>query len=128
MPKITRPAQPIRKPHKPDFPVRKPTLVKAADLPSLQPINTGQIKAHYVGPLSFHGLIWLQYLAFGALLLTALVGGLWVHRTMALAEVGAMTCSAENSLMWLEDDPGSKVPRLNEAVMLRCARAYRPFE
>ncbi len=125
--KITRSTRPAPKPHKPTFPVRKPALVKAAEA-QVTPINTGSVKAHYVDSWGFHGLIWAQYAAFGALLLTAIAAGFYIHRTLALAEVGALTCSAENSMMWTEPDPGSKVPRLNDAVMNACAKAYRPFE
>ena len=125
--KITRSAQPAPKPppkaiHKPTFPVREPAKT------NLEPINRDKVKAHYVGKLGFHGWIWTQYACFGALLLTAIAAGFYVHRTLALAEVGALTCSAENSIMWTEPDPGSTVPRLNDTVMNACARAYRPFE
>jgi hypothetical protein len=45
--KITRSAKPAPKPpHKPDFPVRKPALVRAADA-SVAPINTGKVQAVY---------------------------------------------------------------------------------
>lgn len=125
--KITRSAQAPRKPHAPTFPVRKPALVREADS-VVAPINAGAVKAHYVGRVGFHGLIWAQYLAFGALLLTAIAAGFVVHRTLALAEVGAMTCSSENSYMWTMPDPGSSVPKLNDAVLNACAKAYRPFE
>ena len=128
--KVTRSAAkpaPPKKPHKPTFPVRKPKLVKAAEAANITPMNSVHVKAHYVGKLGFHSIIWGQYIAFSALLLTALWVGFYVHRTLALAEVGALTCSAENSLMWLEEDPGSKVPRLNDAVMNRCAKAYNPL-
>lgn len=130
MPKVTRPAT-ARKPAPkkgPVFPIRKPTLVKAAEVPNIAPMNAGKVKAHYVGKLGFHGIIWGQYIAFSALLLTALWVGFYTHRTLALAEVGALTCSAENSYMWTMPTPDSDVPVLNNEVMLRCARAYRPFE
>ena len=126
--KITRSAKPAPKaPHKPSFPVRKPALVKASDA-IVAPINTGKVKAHYVGAAGFHGWIWAQYLCFGALLLTAIWVGFMVHRTLALAEVGALTCSAENSYMWTMPTPDSDVPVLNDSVLNACARAYRPFE
>lgn len=125
--KITRSAKPVPKPHKPSFPVRKPALVKASDA-IVAPINTGKVKAHYVGAAGFHGWIWAQYLCFGALLLTAIWIGFMVHRTLALAEVGALTCSAENSYMWTMPTPDSDVPVLNDSVLNACARAYRPFE
>jgi hypothetical protein len=124
--KITRSAKPAPK-KRPTFPIRKPTLVRAADA-TVQPINTGKVKVHDVGPLGYHGIWWAQKIAFGALLLTAIAGAFLVHRTLALAEVGAMTCSDTSSLMWVREDPGSSVPELNNAVMMRCARAYRPFE
>jgi len=126
--KITRSAKPAPKPpHKPDFPVRKPALVRAADA-SVAPINAGAVRAHYVGKVGFHSLVWAQYLCFGALLLTAIWCGFYVHRTLALAEVGALTCSSENSYMWTMPTPDSDVPVLNDNVMNACARAYRPFE
>lgn len=119
--KVTRSAAKAKPaPHKPTFPVREPAKI--------EPINRANVKAVYVGRMGFHGWIWAQHVAFGTLLLTATWFGFQVHRTMALAEVGAVTCSAENSMMWLEDDPGSDVPRLNDAVLMQCARAYRPFE
>lgn len=125
--KITRSAKPAPKPHKPSFPVRKPALVKASDA-IVAPINTGKVKAHYVSTVGFHGWIWAQYLCFGALLLTAIWVGFMVHRTLALAEVGALTCSAENSYMWTMPTPDSDVPVLNDSVLNACAKAYRPFE
>jgi hypothetical protein len=124
--KVTRSAKPA--PRKgPVFPVRKPKLVKAADAANVVPVNTGKIRAHYVGKAGFYSVIWGQHVLFSVLLLTLVWAGFYVHRTLALAEVGALTCSAENSLMWLEEDPGSKVPRLNDAVMNRCAKAYNPL-
>jgi hypothetical protein len=100
--------------------------VKAADA-TVTPINTGKVKAHYVSAAGYHGVIWLQYVAFGALLLTALVAGFYAHRTLALAEVGAVTCSAENSYMWTMPTPDSDVPVLNDNVMRACAKAYNPL-
>jgi hypothetical protein len=126
--KITRATKPAPKPHKPGFPIRKPALVKAADGAGVAPINAGKVRAHYVGKWGYHGVWWAQKLAFSILLLTAIWAGFTVHRTLALAEVGALTCSPENSYMWLTDDPGSDVPQLNDAVLAQCARAYRPFE
>ena len=125
--RITRSARPAAKPKGPIFPIRKPKLVTAAQAPTILPINVGKVKAHYLGKYGYHAVVWGQYIAFSALLLTALYGGFLVHRTLTLAEVGELTCSAENSMMWLEEDPGSKVPRLNDAVMSRCAKAYNPL-
>lgn len=125
--KVTRSARHAPKPKGPVFPIRKPKLVTAADAAQVAPINAGKVKAHYVSRTSFHAIVWGQYIAFSALLLTALYGAFVIHRTLTLAEVGELTCSAENSMMWLEEDPGSKVPRLNDAVMSRCARAYNPL-
>jgi hypothetical protein len=125
--KITRSAKPAPKPAKPTFPVRKPALVKAADA-VVAPINSGKVRAHYVGPVGFHAWTVANYACFGALLLTAIAAGFYVHRTLALAEVGALTCSAENSYMWVTEDPDSKVPKMHDALMLQCAKAYRPFE
>ena len=124
--KVTRSAKAA--PRKgPVFPIRKPKLVTAAQAEAVQPINAGKVRAHYLGKFGFHAVVWGQYIAFSALLLTALYGGFLIHRTLTLAEVGELTCSAENSMMWLEEDPGSKVPRLNDAVMSRCAKAYNPL-
>jgi hypothetical protein len=125
--KVTRSARHAPKPKGPVFPIRKPKLVTAAQAPNVEPINAGSVKAHYVGKFGFHAVVWGQYVAFSALLLTALWGAFLIHRTLALAEVGALTCSAENSLMWLEEDPDSNVPKLNDAVMSRCAKAYNPL-
>jgi hypothetical protein len=127
MPQVTRPAKPAPKPHKPGFPIRKPKLVKAADAASVQPINSGTIKAHYVGPMGYHGIWWAQKVAFAALLLSVIWAGFMAHRMLALAEVGELTCSDKSSLMWLQPDPGSNVPTLNDAVAVRCAKAYQPF-
>ena len=125
--KVTRSAKPA--PRKgPTFPVRKPKLVKAAEAPNITPMNSAHVKAHYVGKLGFHGIIWGQYIAFSALVLTAVWIGFHTHRTLALAEVGALTCSAENSYMWTMPTPDSDVPVLNDSVMNACAKAYRPFE
>ena len=130
--KVTRSAAkpaPPKKPHKPTFPVRKPKLVKAAEAASVATINPGvkTAKAHYWGDKEVLRFQVAYIVAIVTLVLTALWVGFYVHRTLALAEVGALTCSAENSLMWLEEDPGSKVPRLNDAVMNRCAKAYNPL-
>jgi len=124
--RITRSARPAPKPHKPVFPIRKPKLVSAADA-QVEPINAGKVKAHYVGKFGFHAVVWGQYVAFCALVLTCIWVGLYVHRTVTLAEVGELTCSAENSYMWVIDDPGSKVPKMHDALMLQCARAYNPL-
>ena len=125
--KITRSARPAPKPKGPVFPIRKPKLVTAAQAPNVEPINAGSVKAHYVGKLGFHGIIWGQYVAFSALLLTALWGAFLIHRTLALAEVGELTCSAENSYMWTMPTPDSDVPVLNDSVMRACAKAYNPL-
>lgn len=125
--KITRSAQPAPKPHRPKFPIRKPALVRAADAETVAPINTGKIKAHYVGAFGYQAIWWSQKIAFAALLLTVIWAGFMAHRTMALAEVGELTCSDKSSLMWLQPDPGSNVPALNDTVVVACAKAYRPF-
>ena len=126
--KITRSAQPAPKPHRPKFPIRKPALVRAADAETVAPINATKVKAHYVGKVGYVSIWWAQKIAFAALLLTVIWAGFMIHRTVALAEVGELTCSDKSSLAWVQDDPGSDVPRLNDAVVVRCARAYRPFE
>jgi hypothetical protein len=126
--KITRSARPAPKPKGPVFPIRKPKLVTAADVPNVTPMNSAHVKAHYVNRTSFHAIVWGQYVAFSALLLTALWGAFLIHRTLALAEVGELTCSAENSYMWTMPTPDSDVPVLNDNVMRACAKAYRPFE
>lgn len=126
--KVTRSAKPAPKPHKPTFPVRKPALVKAADTPNIAPINTGKVRAHYVSSMGFHAWTLANYACFGALLLTVIWLGFYIHRTLALAEVGALTCSAENSYMWTMPTPDSDVPVLNDSVLNACAKAYRPFE
>jgi hypothetical protein len=126
--KITRSAQPAQKqPHRPKFPIRKPALVRAADAETVAPINATKIKAHYVGPFGYQAIWWSQKVAFAALLLTVIWAGFVAHRTFALAEVGELTCSDKSSLMWLQPDPGSNVPALNDTVALACAKAYRPF-
>jgi hypothetical protein len=125
--RITRSARPAPKPHKPVFPIRKPKLVTAADAAQVAPINAGKVKAHYVSRTSFHAIVWGQYVAFSALLLTALWGAFLAHRTLALAEVGELTCSAENSYMWTMPTPDSDVPVLNDNVMRACAKAYNPL-
>lgn len=126
--KITRSARPSPKPKGPVFPIRKPKLVTAAQAPNVEPINAGSVKAHYVGKFGFHAVVWGQYVAFSALLLTTIWVAFLAHRTLALAEVGELTCSAENSYMWTMPTPDSDVPVLNDNVMRACAKAYRPFE
>jgi len=126
--KITRSAQPaLKAPHRPKFPIRKPALVKAADAAIVQPINASKVKVHDVGKIGYHGIWWAQKVAFAALLLSVIWAGFVAHRTFALAEVGELTCSDKSSLMWLQPDPGSNVPALNDTVALACAKAYRPF-
>lgn len=128
--KITRPP-PKPKPRKPTFPIRKPALVQASDA-TVTPINTGKVKAHYVGAAGFHGWIFAQYAAVCALLLTAIAGGLWVRKTLILAEVGQSTCSTlsvadtpEAQIYWLQPDPGSDVPELKARMVGACYEAAR---
>ena len=126
--KITRSAQPAPKaPHKPGFPIRKPALVKAANAAIVQPINASKVKVHDVGKIGYHGIWWAQKVAFAALLLSVIWAGFMAHRTMALASVGELTCSDQSSLIWLQESPDSRVPALNDTVVVACARAYRPF-
>jgi hypothetical protein len=128
MPTVTRSAHKApAKPHKPKFPIRKPALVKAADAETVAPINATKVKAHYVGKVGYVSIWWAQKIAFAALLLTVIWAGFMAHRTMALAEVGELTCSDKSSLIWLQESPDSRVPELNNTVVVACARAYRPF-
>lgn len=72
-----------------------------------------------------HGLKAGPYIAVVILTLSALWVYSEVRRQGILAEIGKTTCS-DASLM-LEDDPGSDVPKLKDAVLMRCAKAYELF-
>jgi hypothetical protein len=64
--RITRPAKPPARPHKPGFPIRKPALVKAADA-AVAPINTGKVRAVYTN----HG--WLMWGIMGLCAVTGVL-------------------------------------------------------
>lgn len=72
--------------------------------------------------------LWLRVVKYAALLAFFCIGA-WVYSTerreAILADIGATTCS-DMSLM-IEDDPGSNVPRMKEAVLTRCAKAFELF-
>ena len=129
--KVTRPPPKAKQPHKPQFPIRKPALVKAGDA-VVAPINTGKVRAHYVGAAGFHGWIFAQYAAVAVLLLTAIAGGLWIRKTLILAEVGRSVCGTlsvadtpEGQIYWLEPDPGSDVPEFKGRMVGACYEAAR---
>lgn len=129
--KVTRPPPKPKAPRKPSFPIRKPALVKAGDA-VVQPINTGKVKAHYVNALGFHGWIFAQYAAVAVLLLTAIAAGLWVRKTLILADVGQSVCGTlsvadtpEGQIYWLEPDPGSDVPEFKGRMVGACYEAAR---
>lgn len=108
-----------------EFPLVSPWLrrERREPMPEGQPL-TETLKPHLPMPL------WLRAVKY-TLLLAMFSAGAWLYadqrRLSILAEVGEMTCSDSSSLMWLKDDPGSSVPELNEAVLLRCAKAYQIF-
>lgn len=49
------------------------------------------------------------------------------RQTQILADIGRATCSADGSYMWIEEDPGSTVPRMRDELLAECAKAYRMF-
>ena len=66
------------------------------------------------------------YLSVLAVTVVAFLIYVGERRQTILADIGRTTCSADSSLM-LEQDPGSDVPRLNDTVLLKCAKAYELF-
>jgi hypothetical protein len=133
MPTVTRSAHKApAKPHKPKFPIRKPNLVEAASASNVVRLPPGVshipddavIYPEWVGWTIRGAKYPAAFLLFGI----ALGAGFYLHRTLALAEVGELTCSDKSSLAWVKPTPDSDVPVLNDAVMLQCAKAYRPFE
>jgi hypothetical protein len=102
-----------------EFPIRSKFLARTANPPASEPQEAdGWVK---------HLPKVAEYLSAAVLLFTLAWIGITIHRTLALAEVGAVTCSAENSYMWTMPTPDSDVPVLNDAVLKACAKAYRPF-
>ena len=79
MPKVTRPAT-ARKPAPkkgPVFPIRKPKLVTAADVPNIAPINTGRVKAVYTRQ---------GWLMWGIMGLCAVLGVFFSQQIIAAAQ------------------------------------------
>ena len=106
-----------------EFPLVSPWLKreKREPMPAAVPL-TDPPKVHTPMPLWLRAVKYAALLAFFAL-------GAWFYSTerreSILADIGQTTCS-DMSLM-LEDDPGSDVPRMKEAVLTRCAKAYELF-
>jgi hypothetical protein len=67
---------------------------------------------------------YLGFLTVAAVLFWAFVN---VRRELIYASAGRMACSADNAALWVEEDPGSDVPRLKDALIERCAKAYVLF-
>ena len=95
--KITRSAQPARKPHKPTFPIRKPTLVAAAQADQVSPINAAKVRPH---PTRHGWLMWgIMALCaiMGILFRDAIVAGasyvILQHHERQLAVIGADICT-----------------------------------
>jgi len=129
--KITRSARPAPKPHKPKFPIRSPAMAKAADAPNVYRLQAGAPRIPDDAVIYPEWVGWAirgaKYPAAILLFLIFAWVGLALHRTLALAEVGEITCSAENSMMWIRPTPDSDVPVLNDAVLKACAKAYNPL-
>lgn len=70
----------------------KITLPKPKPAPNVQPVNSGKVKAHYVGKHSFTLLQWLPGAMLTVLALTAIWGGVLIFQKANYAAVGEMAC------------------------------------
>lgn len=68
-----------------------------------------------------------KYLWFACILAVAFNVAVAVRRELIYAEAGRMACSADNAELWVEEDPGSDVPRLKVALVEKCAQALVLF-
>lgn len=104
-----------------DFPLVSKHLKATA--PKEPEIREGAVR------VPFRFMLWLprvgKYLGFACLLAVALNTATCVRREAIYADIGRTTCSPANSIMWLEESPGSHVPQLREEVLARCAEAMR---
>ena len=77
MPTVTRP---------------KPKLVSKHLNPPVQPVNAGQVRAHYVGPKAFTFLQWAPGVMLTVLTLSIIWAGFTLVRKAHYASVGEMAC------------------------------------
>lgn len=100
-----------------NLPVRSKFLDRTAQPFPGKEVPTWLARLLQVGP----------YLSVAMFAMMALV--LWSgwRQTAILADIGRATCSADGSYLWIEDDPGSSVPRMRDELLAQCARAYRMF-
>lgn len=102
-----------------EHPLRSKFLDRTAEKPEGMEVSAPVAFALRIGP----------YLSAVLLALMLFVAWLnvsnYLSRMMILADIGEATCAPENSLLWIEQDPGSDVPRLKDEVLTRCAKAYK---
>ena len=93
MPTVTRP---------------KPKLVSKHLNPPVQPVNAGQVRAHYVGPKAFTFLQWAPGVMLTVLTLSIIWAGFTLVRKAHYASVGEMACKQgplpEPQILCLPDD------------------------
>lgn len=70
------------------------------------------------------GAKYLGFLCVAAVLFWVVVN---IRRELIYASAGRMACSADNAALWVEEDPGSNVPRLKAELVRKCAQAYVLF-
>lgn len=121
-----QPPAPEPVPARPENVVALPVRSKFLDKTAPVEIPEG---ARVFGPWAGWLAVVGPYLSVALLTLTLLVAGVnannYLTRRAILVDIGETTCSPENSIMWIEGDPGSNVPRLKEEVLARCAQANR---
>lgn len=102
-----------------EHPLRSKFLERTSDKPEGTEVPSPLAYALITGP----------YVSVAFLAMCFLWAAMGVHgyftRQAVLADIGEATCSADMSLMWIEEDPGSNVPRLKDEVLRRCAMAQK---
>lgn len=104
-----------------EHPLRSKFLERTSDKPEGTEVPSPLAYALITGP----------YVSVAFLAMCFLWAAMGVHgyftRQAVLADIGRVTCSADGSYLWIEDDPGSSVPRMRDELLAQCARAYRMF-
>jgi hypothetical protein len=100
-----------------EFPVRSKFLDRTTAKPAGREVPTWLAWSLQIGP-------YVTVAMFAVM--AAVIWSGW-RQTAVLADIGRVTCSADGSYLWVEEDPGSSVPRMREELLAQCARAYRMF-
>jgi hypothetical protein len=83
-----------------------------------------EVPAMVAHALTFGPYVSVAFLTLTVFILAGMISGYFTRQAI-LADIGETTCSAEMSLMWIEEDPDSNVPRLKDEVLTRCAKAQK---